>query len=346
MRGLIRYTTVLVIFLFGFLSALSSQEVAVRGLVLCDSGEPLPGVSIRLEGASQSGVLTDWDGVFSVEAVSGQVVSYLATYVGYRPAEGQFQAEDNEEPFVILLEPSSQELEGVEIRSDRRRHLRKTESLSIDLIDRDFLEQNRGGSLMQSLRQMPGLNAMDVGTGSAKPVIRGMSFYRVLVAQNGIRLGGQQWSSHTGLSIDQHCIDRMEIIKGPASLKYGSDAIGGVINILPGSVPDNGSFSGNLSLSGKSNSGWLGGSIRLAARRGDYYVRVQGTRNNFGDFQVPGTGSFILPAPVSAAEASHTVELDGDNIPNTAGNESGLSVVTGVIKPWGSSSIELKYHQT
>lgn len=90
---------------------------------------------------------------------------------------------------------------------------------------------------MQSLEKIPGVKAMSVGSNESKPTIRGLGFNRVVVAENGIKHEGQQWGDDHGLEIDQYDIDHAEVIKGPASLSYGSDAIGGVINLTSTAVP-------------------------------------------------------------------------------------------------------------
>ena len=94
--------------------------------------------------------------------------------------------------------------------------------------------------------------ALSVGSGESKPVIRGLGFNRILVAENGIKHEGQQWGDEHGLEADQYAIDTVEVIKGPAALSYGSDAIGGVINLQSTAVPHI-AFSGEVNLFARSN---------------------------------------------------------------------------------------------
>ncbi|MFS2122275.1 TonB-dependent receptor plug domain-containing protein, partial [Kosakonia cowanii] len=73
----------------------------------------------------------------------------------------------------------------------------------------------------------------------SKPFIHGLGYNRVITLQDGIRQEGQQWGDEHGIEVDQNSIDRVEVIKGPASLTYGSDAIGGVVNLItPAPVPE------------------------------------------------------------------------------------------------------------
>jgi iron complex outermembrane receptor protein len=102
---------------------------------------------------------------------------------------------------------------------------------SVIQVGNTFLKQHFAGSLMQSLETIPGVKAMSIGSGQSKPVIRGLGFNRMIVAENGIKHEGQQWGDDHGLEIDQFALDNLEIVKGAGVLQYGSDAISGVINL-------------------------------------------------------------------------------------------------------------------
>ena len=140
---------------------------------------------------------------------------------------------------------------------------------------------------MQTLNKLPGIHSYNIGAGLSKPLIRGLGFYRIVLAENGIKKEGQQWSAHHGLEIGQHLVESVEITKGPASLRYGSDAIGGVINILPDKLPEKKMFEGNISFLNKSNNEWLGITGKFGARFTDFFIKIGLTYNNYGDYKVP-----------------------------------------------------------
>ncbi|MCG8702439.1 MAG: TonB-dependent receptor, partial [Bacteroidales bacterium] len=246
---------------------------------------------------------------------------------------------------TFKLIPRSTPLEAVEIGSTRKQKLRKQESVSIQLVEEEFIKEAQAGNLMQTLQRIPGINSMDIGTGISKPMIRGLGYYRVVVAKNGIKQEGQQWSNHHGVSVDQHSVDHVEIIKGPATLQYGTDAIGGVINILPSHIPLTGEVEGELFLTAKSNTNWLGGSANMLARRGDIYIDLTISYQNYSDFKIPHQSSYLLPVSVNLPEASHTVQL-GDIVYNTAGKEKAVSLTTGIVKDWGNSYVEFNYYSS
>ncbi len=118
-------------------------------------------------------------------------------------------------------------LGGVTVYGNSQKEVLMKSSQNNIQIDRNFLQVNFAGSLMQSLQGIPGVKAMNIGSGQSKPTIRGMGFNRMVVTEDGIKHEGQQWGDDHGLEIDQFSIDRIEIIKGPSALFYGSDAIGG-----------------------------------------------------------------------------------------------------------------------
>src|SRR5438046_8700320 len=85
---------------------------------------------------------------------------------------------------------------------------------------------------------MPGVRTLSTGEQVGKPVIRGLTGPRVLVLESGQRLAHCSWRDEDGPSVDARLAERVEVIRGPASVLYGSDAIGGVINVIPKDVPD------------------------------------------------------------------------------------------------------------
>ncbi|WP_162555673.1 TonB-dependent receptor [Reichenbachiella versicolor] len=320
-----------------------SGQSTVRGVILDESGKPFAGANLLLNSSKRT--VSSTEGKFVFNDVRARKFEIKVSAIGFEDISVQGTTDTLTQALSIILTPSVQELEGVTINGNAQEELKRVESISKLQVDKKFLLESKGASLMQSLNAIPGVNSMDIGTGISKPMIRGMGYYRVVVAQNGIRQEGQQWSSHHGLSIDQQAVGHVEIIKGPASLEFGSGAIGGVINVLPERVPSTDGLTGELSMVTKSNTQWFGGSAELSFRKRDFYSHIDITYNSFGDFQIPETESFLLPVPVSASEASHEVVL-GDQVYNTAGEEKAISLTTGIVKPWGRSSLILNYYAT
>ncbi len=102
----------------------------------------------------------------------------------------------------------------------------------VSVIKKDELLQNAATNIIEALAKKPGVSTLSTGPAISKPVIRGLSYNRVLTINDGVRQEGQQWGDEHGIEIDEASVNKVEILKGPASLIYGSDATAGVINII------------------------------------------------------------------------------------------------------------------
>ncbi len=108
----------------------------------------------------------------------------------------------------------------------------KQTSLHIERVAARELDFEAPFNLSEALTRVPGVSQMTTGNAIGKPVIRGLYGNRVLVLLSGLRFDNQQWQDEHGLGLSQIGVDRVELIKGPVSLLYGTDAIGGVINVI------------------------------------------------------------------------------------------------------------------
>jgi iron complex outermembrane receptor protein len=186
----------------------------------------------------------------------------------------------------------------------------------IEVADKNFLRENFTGNLMQTLEHIPGIHSMDIGSGFSKPMIRGMGFNRISVTENGIKQEGQQWGADHGLEIDAFGVERVVIRKGPASLLYGSDAMGGAIEITQLPPPGGDLLFGEISLLSKSVNAAAGGSLMLAVRKKARYAKLRFSEQHFGDCRIPAdTVSYL----------TQRLPLEGRRLKNTAGVERGLS---------------------
>ncbi len=215
-------------------------------------------------------------------------------------------------------------------------HAKQEDLLATDHLDANDLVRNVQGNFAQSLSKLPGLDAINTGVGIAKPMIRGLSFNRVVVNDRGIKQQGQQWGADHGLEVDAFSVSRVEVVKGPASLQYGSDGLGGVINLMPAPVPPRNSISGQGVALGKSNNQHLGGSAQLRVNRDDFWVALRYTRQDFGDYRVPADTfvyqSFVLP-------------LFGGYLKNSAGEEENREVQVGVRRDWGVTRLTYSHYR-
>lgn len=191
----------------------------------------------------------------------------------------------------------------------------KKSALAVDVVDQDFLRKHFTGNFMQAMENIPGVQAMDIGSGFSKPMIRGMGFNRIAVLENGIKQEGQQWGADHGLELDAFNIGTVNVLKGPSSLLYGSDAMGGVIAITSPPVPSVDMLFGDVTLLGKSVNGTLGGSFMLGIKKSFWYAQVRYSEQHFGDYRIPTDTIVYL---------TQKMPVYGRKLKNTAGIERNI----------------------
>jgi outer membrane cobalamin receptor len=141
---------------------------------------------------------------------------------------------------TFTLDASPFMLDPVNVTATRTPML-GTASLPAAALTREELRREAGVSLAHALDDLPGVRTVSTGEQVGKPVIRGVFGSRVLVLEDALRLEDYSWSDEDAPSIDARFADRVEVVRGPASILYGSDALGGVVNVVPAPVPQPGS---------------------------------------------------------------------------------------------------------
>ena len=232
------------------------------------------------------------------------------------------------------------ELESITITATSYKTSSKLNSaLSIEVADKDFLRNHFTGNLIQALEHIPGVRSMDIGSGFSKPMIRGMGFNRISVNENGIKQEGQQWGSDHGLEIDAFNIERVTVRKGPSSLLYGSDAMGGVVEITQAPPPFGNQIFGEAMVLGKSVNETFGGSILLGLKKNAWYTKFRYSEQRFGDYRIPTDTIVYL---------TQKVPIYNRKLKNTAGIERNISSYTEYRsgKYYSNYSISNAYQKT
>jgi iron complex outermembrane receptor protein len=290
--------------------------------VVDEKNQALPGATVFLYPAEQ-GTTTDVQGNFTLDGLSQGLYRIEISFMGYKPFTDTITIIGNDF-YRARLSVNTLNLHEVVINDHYAEERKKEEPLNIEIVNDQYLKQNLGGSLVKSLERLPGVTSINIGSGQSKPVIRGLGFNRVVVVENDIKHEGQQWGADHGLEIDQYAIDRVEVIKGPASILYGSDAIGGVIDLKTRRIPAENTMGGNIDLSYKSNNNFGGGSISLYGRKNWFFADFRFTLLDYGDYRVPTDSIDIY---------SYRAALDRHHMRNTAGKEQNLNFSFGFILP-------------
>lgn len=304
-----------------YVSAFSQDSFKLSGIIVNEQNQPLTGVSVFLS-PIRKGTITNTQGKYTIGKLKKGAYIVAISSVGYKTLVDTIQINSNKE-YNVQLSFASLSLQEVIVTDHFAETRKKEESLNIEIVNDDYLKQNLGGSLMKSLERLPGISTIDIGSGQSKPVIRGLGFNRVVVIENGIKHEGQQWGADHGLEIDQYAVNKLEVIKGPASLMYGSDAIGGVIEVKQNMIPVDNSVDGTLDLFGKTNNNLMGTSVSISGRKKFLFAGLRATLLDYGDYKVPTDSVNIY---------SYRAPLYKNHMRNTAGKEQNLHFSFGIIQ--------------
>ena len=256
---------------------------SLRGQVIDSTGGPIAGVQVTLVELARR-ANTDQRGAFVFGGVPAGRYTLVARRLGYaavsdtvRVAPGQAIGVDRaavRPPVVIRLTRLATDIEPVVVTATRDATGVDRSPFPVAQLSGDRLHREQSVSLSGAIDRLAGVHNLTTGQQIGKPVIRGLAGARVLVLDDGHRLEDYSWSDEDGPSIDARLAQRVEVIRGPASVLYGSDAIGGVVNAIPAALPD--ASAGNfmrstVELSGATNN-----------READLLLGTEGARSRLG----------------------------------------------------------------
>lgn len=312
------------------LSFLSWSQIS--GFVLDENKNALPGANVLVLPDSIQ-TITNSNGSFSIDKSNIHSFELIISYIGYITDTIIVTKETlHNHDLKIQLKPSNTILQTIELTEE---HAKQEETLRAEHLHEDFFTKHLEGSFSKTLEKLPGISSINVGVGIAKPVIRGLSSNRIIVNHQGIKQESQQWGSDHGLEIDQFDVERVEIIKGPGSLQYGSDGLGGVINIMPDKILPENSYKGSLLGVYKTNNYHGAGSASLGLNITNWFVNARYSHQDFADYSVPDNtftyNGFDLP-------------ILNERLKNTAGKESNLNLSTGLNKSWGITRLSFSHY--
>ncbi len=233
------------------------------------TGVVLPGATIILHGLNK-GTVSKPDGSYQVSNIPSGKYLIEVSYIGY---SSNVQTMDirNAIQKNFMLEQTALEQEAVTVTGVSSATRIKQSPQPVSVIKRqDFVNTPATNTIDALAKLVPGVNAVSTGPAISKPFIRGLGYNRVLTINDGMRQEGQQWGDEHGIEIDDYSVQRIEVLKGPASLMYGSDALAGVINILSQVPMPEGTIKANFLAEYQTNN----------ALRG-FYGNIGGTKNGF-----------------------------------------------------------------
>lgn len=285
--------------------------------------EPLPGAVLYLHDL-KTGTITDANGYYKISRLPAGRFLLEVRYTSY--ASKAITAEIRGETTLdIVLDESVAELHEVVVTGVSSATEQHRNPIPVIIVGKRQLLEQTSRNIIDAISRQPGISQVSTGAAISKPVIRGLGYNQVVTLYNGVRQEGQQWGDEHGIEVDEFSIDRIEIIKGPGSLVYGSDALAGVINLLtPVPVPE-GKITGEFSSGFQSNNKLFGYSLMNAGNIKGFNWQLRLSGKNAGNYQNVNDGMVY----------------------NSAFHETNANGYLGVNRKWGYSQLHFtSFNQT
>lgn len=317
-----RIARLLPVFILLSAFTLPAQETGVRGVVTSSAGDTLAGVSVLVPSVHVRATTNAHGGYVVPLTAEGMYILEFRRIgyrtevreVNYRGVEVMTNVVMNESPFetpmvVVTAEPSPSDVMESPIQTSA--------------VDGRVLDRQRGQAIMSTIDLLPGVTTTSGGPLSVKPVIRGLTAQRVVVAQNGLRLGSQTWDEPQSAELSSFDVERIEVVRGPNSVMFGSDAVGGVVNVIRADVfaSTPGTMRGIGIINANSVNGSAGGALGVAGMEGDVAYRVNLNARVASEYNTPNGTVF-----------------------NSGGQELNGSTSLGLKKEWGTVSLDLSHY--
>lgn len=304
-----------------FCSDVKSQLI-IKGKVLDKkTNEAIVGASVIIP-ELKIGTNTNEKGEFSITNFPNRKMMLQVRCVGYGSINVDLEITHDMTSLELFLPPQILEKDEVVITGSAFATNHAQSSLSVDPIEKAQIQNNSSSNITEALTQIAGVSSISSGGGIAKPVIRGLGYNRIVSINEGIRQEGQQWGDEHGLEIDQFSAERIEVLKGPSSLLFGSDAIGGVINILEPFPAPLGTVKGELLSQYQTNSKQYVVGAMAEGNQNGFVWRFRKTNKNAAAYSTPNEAIY-----------------------NSAFNEDNASLMLGINKKWGYQHFHFSSYQ-
>jgi iron complex outermembrane receptor protein len=295
---------ILIALFIGFSAFINAQN-KISGKITDKDNNPIKGVNIFVSELHKSSE-TDENGAYSINNVPNGTIKITLTLLGFTTQNKSIFIQNGENKMDVVLEPSLFQMDEVIVATSFHK-LQSQNVMKVDHESMKSLQQKGTSTLIEGLETLPGISQISTGTSIGKPVIRGLSGNRVLVYSQGVRLENQQFGEEHGLGLNDVGVESVEIIKGPASLLYGSDALGGVLYFNPEKFAKSNAFEGDFSQKIFSNT--LGSNSSLGVKKSseNWKYLVRGSNTVHSDYKI----------------------ADGNRVTNTRFNETDLKTGIG-----------------
>lgn len=281
----------------------------LQGKVTNPENQPLEGALVFLPELNRS-CLVGPDGSYRLQNLPPRNLLVKVSFLGFAHQLLRLDLNRAETILNIQLQPSPVEAEEIVVTGGHH-STQHDNAVKIEVLDLNDTHPTATPNFAEQLTRIPGVDMISKGNGVSKPVIRGLSMNDILILNNGVRFENYQYSSHHPLGIDEFGTERVEVIKGPASLLYGSDAMGGVLNFIKEEPAAQHRLEGDVQLQTFSNSLGENSSLGLKASGEQLSGGIRFSQKSHADY-LQGGGDYLPNSRFAESSAKANLGLNAN----------------------------------
>jgi iron complex outermembrane receptor protein len=267
-------------------------------------------------------VIAGEDGHYAFSGLARDTLTLSVRLIGYAPRILRVDLTQGDQRVDVALAAQAILLDSVTVRTQGAPQEALHKERATTLMSAEEVQRDRGQTLGETIQHLPGVAIIQFGPSIAKPVVRGLHSQRLRIMNGDVPQEGQQWGEEHAPEIDAFAANEIEVIRGSGFVLYGSDAIGGVVRVLPRPLPRAGVFGAETTVNLFSNN-----------RQGAGSLLLEGSA-----LGLPGIGRLAWRAQASSRRAGDASTPDY-YLRNTGFEEMNFNAALGIIRPWGGSQL-------
>jgi len=308
-----KYFSISALFLFTAIHLVLANplpdKVVLQGKIIDQlTGQILQGASIYFP-ELKKGVASNDKGIYQISLTPGNYIIEVS-YIGYTLQTININLTNNLEK-DFQLNHNVVENTNVTVTSFLRATSSKRTPTPISILRKEDLFKGAATNFIDALSKTPGVTQLTTGPAISKPIIRGLGYNRVVVLNDGVKQEGQQWGDEHGIEIDEYNVARTEVLKVPASIIYGSEALSGVINIVSNVPVAEGIIKGNLFSNYQSNNQLQGYHFDVAGNAHGLVWGINGSSKKAADYKNKYDG-YVFNSKFSELNGSAFIGVEKD----------------------------------
>ncbi|MEH6763202.1 MAG: TonB-dependent receptor [Aequorivita antarctica] len=329
-----------------FIYTAASSQNSLAGTITLKNNNETVSATVYIP-QLEKGTTVDFDGNYELKNIPDGNYNVVFSSLGYATVSKKINFSNNQTVIENLqMKESAVEMEEV-IVSTPFHKLQSDNVMKVERVSTEDLNSSGAVTLADGIKNIAGVDLITTGTGIGKPVIRGLSSNRVLTYTQGVRLENQQFGDEHGLGVNEAGVESVEVIKGPASLLYGSDALGGVLYLNPERFANSGETHGDLSSTYFSNT--LGTSTNLGVKTSGEKLKflARGSYSSFSDYKT-GADYRVTNSRFNEKDLKTGVQYLGTKFKSTIRynyNRSNIGIAEEIGEQTRSQDLELPFQE-